>query len=349
MTSEKTPAGTPLPKRTNRKFVYLATAVAVVIGGWSAAWYTARGYLDAEISKVMELAAQNGAELACFERELGGFPFRFELRCKDFVLRDPFGGFLSVATLRAVALVYNPMHVIVEADSPMAAFRSGDSPIQEATWGSFRASVRFTTQGLTKLDAVIETPRFFSSDNPAQGEVAMATAELHLRPAPDQPANLDIAFSFTGLKTGDPAHPGTDGALVGTVSGAAPLLTGTIPLDLFAATDGVPAISLSQLRLASGEASLSTSGTLKLPSDGYLTGEFPIVAIQPDKAGQVIAPLFPPATPFPEALQGALVSFGKKTEHGGKPAIDATLTLSGGTARIGMLPVAQMQSLYGGQ
>lgn len=349
MTSEKTPAGTPLPKRTNRKFVYLATAVAVVIGGWSAAWYTARGYLDAEISKVMELAAQNGAELACFERELGGFPFRFELRCKDFVLRDPFGGFFSVATLRAVALVYNPMHVILEADSPMAAFRSSDSPIQEASWGSFRSSLRFNMQGLTRFDAVIETPRFFSSDNPAQGEVAMATAELHLRPAPDQPANLDIAFSFTGLKTGDPAHPGTDGALVGTVSGAAPLLTGTIPLGLFAATDGVPAISLSQLRLASGEASLSTSGTLKLPSDGHLTGEFPIVAIQPDKAGQVIAPLFPPATPFPEALQGALVSFGKKTEHGGKPAIDATLTLSGGTARIGMLPVAQMQSLYGGQ
>lgn len=351
MTSDQSGStpGASAQKRSTRKYVLLASAVAVVIGGWSAAWFTARSYLDAEITRVMETAAANGAELACLERKLTGFPFRFELTCKDFILRDPLGGFFSVATLRAVALVYNPMHVIIEADSPMAAFRSGDSPIQEATWGSFRSSVRFNTQGLTKLDAVIETPRFFSSDNPAQGEVTMTTAELHLRPTPDQPANLDIAFSFTGLKTGDPAHPGTDGALVGKVSGAAPLLGGTIPLDLFADTDGVPAIALSQLRLASGDASLSTSGTLKLPSDGYLTGEFPLVAIQPDKAGQVIAPLFPPATPFPEALQGALVSFGKKTEHEGKPAIDATLSLAAGTARIGILPVAQMQSVYGEQ
>lgn len=351
MTNDKSRSnpGTPAPKRSTRKYVLLASAVAVVIGGWSAAWYTARSYLDREITRTMEIAASQGAELNCLERSIGGFPFRFEVTCKDFVLRDPMGGFFSVATLRAVAMAYNPMHVIIEAESPMAAFRASDSPIQEATWTSFRASVRFNTQGLTQLDAVMEAPRFFSTDNPAQGEVTLASSELHLRPNPQQTNDLDVAVSFTGLKTGDAAHPGTDGAVVGAISGAAPLLTGTIPLGLFAATDGVPAITFSQLRLSSGSSSLTASGTLKLPSDGFLTGDFPIVVVEPDQTGKVVAPLFPPATPFPDALQGALISFGKPSEQDGKPAINATLSLAGGTARIGILPVAQMGSLYGGQ
>ncbi|NBN80244.1 DUF2125 domain-containing protein [Microvirga tunisiensis] len=345
MTSDQSSAGAPASKRPPRKYVLLATAVAVVIGGWSAAWFGGRSYLDGEITRMMDVAMANGVEVACLERKIGGFPFRFEVSCKDFAFRDPLGGFFSVSDLRAVALVYNPMHLIVEADSPMAAFRP-DSPIQEASWTSFRASLRYSTAGVTRLDAVLQEPRFFSSENPTQGEVVMKKAELHLRADPERPANLDLALSFAGLKTGDPDHPGTDGAFVGEVAGAAPLLGGTVPLDLFASTQGVPAVTIDSLSLTSGTSGLSTSGLLKLPSDGFLTGELPLTAIEPGQIRQVLAPLFPVGSPFPEALQGALVSFGKPGEKDGRPAIDATLSLAGGTARIGILPIAQMQSVY---
>lgn len=332
-------------KSSSRKFIYLAGAVVLVAGGWSAAWVGARIFVNSQIDAALQNAAAMGFEIACSERGLGGYPFRFELTCKDFALRTPVGHFVSVAELRAVALAYNPQHIIIEADSPMAAFAPGDGPIQEGAWESLRASLRFSGTSLGQLDAVVSAPRFFASENPDAGEVSLAGGELHIRANPAQPKDLDLAVSFTGLKVKADSQPG-DGSFVGQISGGAPLLSGTVPQDLFASTDGHPALTVSSLKLSSGSTSLATSGQIRLESNGTFSGELPMTAVEPNGIKDALAPFFPETSGFPEALQGALISFGKATQVDGKAAVEAKVELNNGSARIGILPFAQIDPVY---
>ncbi|MEH0074389.1 DUF2125 domain-containing protein [Pannonibacter sp. Pt2] len=332
-------------KSSSRKFIYLAGAVVLVVGGWSAAWVAARSFVNSQIDAALQNAAAMGFEIACSERSLGGYPFRFELTCKDFALRTPVGHFVSVAELRAVALAYNPQHIIIEADSPMAAFAPGDGPIQEGAWESLRASLRFNGTSLRQLDAVIAAPRFFASENPDAGEVSLAGGELHLRPNPAQPDDLDLAVSFKGLKVAAEDQPG-DGSFIGQISGGAPLLSGTVPQTLFASTDGHPALTVTSLELTSGGTRLSTTGQIRLETNGTLSGELPLTAVEPDGIKAVLAPFFPSDSGFPEALQGAVISFGKATQVDGKAAVEAKVQLTNGSARIGILPFAQIDPVY---
>ncbi|ADZ68574.1 DUF2125 domain-containing protein [Polymorphum gilvum] len=337
-----------LPEKKNLKlrYILLSTAVVVVIAGWSAAWAVARGFAERELDAALAQARAYGFDIGCEERSLAGWPFRFELTCTTLSYRDAFGNFLSFRTLRAVALVYNPRHLILEVDGPASAFSPGDGPTVEARWDSLRASLRIEDLALSRFDAVVEAPEVDVSAADGRSTVALTSGALHLRADPAAPANLQMAVSFRGLGSADGEAAGTDGTVVLSVPGAAPVLGGVVPLDLFSDTAGQPTIDIDRLRLESQEASVELAGRLTLDRDGHLNGELPLMAVEPERLQTLLAPLFGTDMPFAGALQGAVVSFGRPETVGGRPAVSARLVLKEGMARVGVLPIAALQPLY---
>ena len=104
---------------------------------------------DAMASDVVhrEYALLAGDEACRLERTLGGFPFRLELRCSDprmDVSRDDGSFTASAKSIVAVAQVYDPMHVIVEATGPLLFIPSDGQRQVEANWTSAEASSRLT-------------------------------------------------------------------------------------------------------------------------------------------------------------------------------------------------------------
>jgi hypothetical protein len=102
-----------------RKFAALFIAIILVVGAWTGGWFWAA----AEVRKQVDLLAQNDGEtnprITCGTLSISGFPFRIDLECIDGTLTQ-LDTTITLAGLRASAMVYNPTHVLVSARAPLS-------------------------------------------------------------------------------------------------------------------------------------------------------------------------------------------------------------------------------------
>ncbi|MGV6874823.1 DUF2125 domain-containing protein [Pseudochelatococcus sp. B33] len=243
------------PRRVSRLGLFLPVAFLVVLlAGWSAFWFVARARVHDAITIWLAQEAEQQRHWTCPDRTLGGFPFRFEVRCTDlrFTGTTPAGTVTgAVAQFLAVAQVYKPNHVIVEARGPLVADQEGGERVT-LDWQAFDASAIFTGNRLDRFSIVVAEPVLHVGPPDDAGNDAQvlhaASWQSHLRIDPERPAEdyvYDVAFTLQ-----DARIPALD-ALLGNTEPATVAFQGAIT-EAAPFTAKSPSVEFERWRLAGG-------------------------------------------------------------------------------------------------
>lgn len=337
------------PRRSRRKYIFLMAAIAIVIAGWSAAWFYGRSVLADQLDLQLAGLSSNGVDLTCADMTIAGFPFRYEVACADMQSMDRDGTTASVGALNAVALIYNPMHVIFEATSPASVNVPFSGLTGDVTWETARASMKFSQNALGEMDAVIQGPEA-AFENPFLAALVSANkAEFHARRMPDTPETLEGYLSVDALSTR--SLPKFDEAIdmrtQVQIEGGAPLLAGADLPGLVAANGGELPVRLVLFQASLGESKLSASGDLTLNGNGTLSGKLDLALGNANVLLQKLKPLLPPQDNTVQMLDSLVMSL-----DAGAPEVDGVRTISlpmaieNGFARIGFLPLGRIPPLF---
>ncbi|MEO1199946.1 MAG: DUF2125 domain-containing protein [Pseudomonadota bacterium] len=320
-----------------------------VFAVWSAYWVVARGIAADRLDHELAQARMNGTVLDCSGQSLGGYPFRFEWRCVAPRLeRVTAGGpvILTANHVTAVALAYNPRHVIVEVDGPMQVM--GEAPVPytlELDWARLVSSLRISNDGISRLDLSIEHPAGWLTPEGGRTRASASadTLELHLKRSDDEtlPQAWDVAvrtFAAILLQPGREVTVPADAGVIGTISHAGLLDPDAMQASLAAWRDAGGLMSVNQIALRQGEIAVELTGELGLDSLGRPEGQFVALAAGVDPS----APIGEGITALAAAGLGAL---GTPAELDGRPATEVDVVLSDGVVRIGLLPVSGLPSL----
>lgn len=327
-----------------RRLVFLMLFVILVVAGWSVFWFYAAGEVQRRLDIAIDDIATRGTRIVCGDRTIGGFPFRMEVTCDKVDVMTAGAERVTAGAVRAVALIYNPRHIIIEADAPFSAQIMPIAATVSGNWSLAHSSLIFDKGAVSALAVSIENPDFALSGRFRDQTATAGKAELHVRRAPDQEGAADVAVTFDGLAAAGPflrAQAFDAGALL-RVPDAHDMLAGEVhPIALV----GTP-VRVEEAYVERGTAKISARGDLTVGRDGYLAGDLEITAVEPEKVAELVAPFYPPDSAIPAAFQGALTGFGRKAELDGRKAVSATLEFGGGGIRIGFIPIAQMVPLF---
>ncbi len=194
----------PKVSRPPRKSAYVALAIFVIllIGGWSGYWAVGRGIVSDVIRNGINVAEAEGGSLECGDQKLGGYPFRFELSCTPFRM-DKDGEWYFINELRAVALAYNPTHVIFEGSGPAEINLGEDGPAYSADWTTAQASVVAENNMPAQVDTVFNEPTLTYTIGDQSLELEANLTEAHMRRVEDNADALDVALRIVGLTAGN--------------------------------------------------------------------------------------------------------------------------------------------------
>jgi hypothetical protein len=339
-------------KPSRRGYILMIAAIVAVVAAWSAAWFYGRSVLAAQLDQQIGRLADNGVDLSCADLTIAGYPFRYEVGCRDMRSFDRSGAAGSLGGLNAVALVYNPRHAIFEAASPASVSVPFAGVQGDLTWDSARASLKFGDASFTAfgaLDAVLQGPRAAFASETAGGLASAAKAELHLREVPDRAGMLEGFLKVDGLRLDSlPELQEAVGLrLHARIEGGTALLEGADLAALVAAAGGALPLDLveAEARLASGRA--SASGDLMLAGDGTLSGSLELTLANAEALLEASRPLFPPQDRTYPVLQNAVRSLqGAASETEGERIVTIPVTISRGQVLLGFLPAGRIPPLF---
>jgi hypothetical protein len=72
------------PRRRSRWLLFVMPGVLLLLAiGWTGFWFYASSQVGAQFERWRTREAQSGRVYDCGKLAVGGYPFRFEVRCKD--------------------------------------------------------------------------------------------------------------------------------------------------------------------------------------------------------------------------------------------------------------------------
>lgn len=323
---------------------HVLLAVAVIAAGWTALWAYGRNRLIDEIDARLAALAEEGVRIVCPERSVGGFPFRFEVSCRDpgvEVAARGFGG--SVAALRVVVQVWDPHLILLEADGPGVVEEAGRGRL-DAGWRRLAVSLRPHPRGIERLSISVEG--LDASARGADGTNLHLRAEHfegHGRTAGPTEADLDVALAAAAAALVVDGHPvgppRSDLSIAATAKAVLPPGPGD-PLAAFAARGGE--IEGIRTSFSVGGASVVGKGAMKLGGDGLLDGR---IALAAQGIETVMAR---PATVGAEtaSLLGGFLFFGKASNDPDLPGRRLDLVIDKGVPRLGRVAFPRMAPLF---
>lgn len=267
------PAPRPRPARLR---IFMPTlGLLLVMAGVGIVW----GYLSwrasAELDAWLQREADLGRTWSCPDRSIGGFPFRIEVTCLQPTFTgvaegQPISGRLG--KIHTVAQIYNPGHVIVEVDGPLAVTTSAGDRL-DAEWQLARASIHGRPgAGLDRLSAEVNVPRVTIAGPRGNLALTATLADFHIRRTPDRPA-ADGAYDIASRIVGATVPPldallgGTAPAqldLVATITQAEPLAGRGLPSELERWRAAGGRLQISTGTLAHGTRRIDLSGNVGL-------------------------------------------------------------------------------------
>ncbi|TYC52583.1 DUF2125 domain-containing protein [Rhodobacterales bacterium] len=335
--------------RSRRKYILLLSAVVVVFVAWTAFWFYGRSVLADQLDVQLARLGDNGIDISCSDLSIAGYPFRYEVACRDMISADRTGATGTVGALNAVALIYNPWHVIFEAKSPAAVDLPLNGLAADVNFETARASVKFSQNRLNELDAVIVKPEA-SFENPFTSALMGAEkTEVHLRSMPDGPETLEGYLAVNALKLR--SLPVFDKAVDLTMQlqlpGGADLLRGAPLPALVMAADGALPVRLVLLEALLGHSRVAASGDLIVNGDGTLSGKVDLMLGNAAALLADIKPLLPKRDNTAQLLESIVTSLdANATEVDGRRTITLPMVIERGAARIGFLPLGRLPPLF---
>jgi hypothetical protein len=269
------------------RLLIMPVLVLVAAIAWSAFWFYAASKVDENVDAWRAREAKSGRIYDCAKRAVGGFPFRFEVRCSGAsvaLVSQTAGGSQAPVTARlgeilVVAQVYDPKLLIAEFTAP-ATISGPDQLSLMVNWSKARssiaglpaipqrASIVFDDPTIDRVNASVQTPLARAkhvelharlADGSAQENPVIETVlqiaggslrELH--PLLAEPFDADVRILLTGLKDFSPKPWPERFREIQAAGGR---------------------VEITQSRIAQGDLIAVAAGTLGLSASGRLDGE----------------------------------------------------------------------------
>lgn len=359
------PAARDRSARRRPWLIAVPTVLIVLAGlGWSAAWFYASGRASAEIDAWMAREAGEGRNWSCASREIGGFPFRFELICAEptVTFAGPGGWTARMIRAHAVAQVWNPNHIIAEFVGPSRLVETATGREVTANWSLLQVS-GVGNEG--RAERVSIAANDYSLAENGTTVFSARHTELHVRHHPGEAeGTLDIAFGFKGATgmmlagttptpasvAAAPAAPAVppstvDGELEATVTGVPPFRSMPAAQRLALWQQAGGRVDLQVAKVTGGGGQLTASGDLGLDAMRRPNGQLnlSLVKAQPLFAALVAAGLMPD---FLAGLAPALLVAGLPTTVDGQKASSFPFVFRDGRVALGVLPLGKIGPLF---
>jgi hypothetical protein len=274
------------PPRRWRIVLPLAMVV-LLAAAWAGFWFYAAGRAEGAFATWRTREAAAGREVSCASQDVGGFPFRLELRCTEPAVNLRKARMsLQAKDMLAAVQVYQPTLMIAEFAGPLAVSDEARGAKYQLDWSLAQASAR----GLPRPERVSLALDKPSLTQPGAEPLARAEhAELHVRPAPrlpQDPPATDVSLELRqALLLAVPriADAPIDADIAGTLRGIGDLAPRPLPqlLRELAAANG--RLDIARARIQQGDILGTGSGTLRITSRGTLDGELQLTVAGIDK------------------------------------------------------------------
>jgi hypothetical protein len=307
---------------------WLGAAFLVAIALWTGGWFWLAGTLEKEIRKVAD-----AGRFTCTDLVTRGYPFRMGLTCSKVALPAKNGGpAVELTGLRTAAQIYDPRHIIAEADT--AAVTWADVEPILINWTLAQASVRAKGVLPDRASLVIDAPRLTRLDATPLG--GAAKAELHIRRAPRELRDnaIDIALELAdAAPQGGPKFTLSGDASLSGASRIETTLAARAPLSSALRGNSGELRSLT-LGLADG-GSLKVSGPFSFSTEGFLSAT---LAVRLENASNLVVGLAGLSAalglPAPDLSPIAAMASGG--------TLELIVTIRDGAAAIGFIPLGQI-------
>lgn len=383
MTQQNPPVALEEPSRRPWMVALPLVIVVLLAAGWSAFWFYAASSTEAALVAWTEREARLGRTYRCSRENLGGFPFRFELRCVDPSAEFRTGNWPALMAAKdfvVVAQIWQPNLLIGELVGPLTIGAPDQAPALSLNWSVAQASLRGLPLDPQRVSVALDQASIAAADAGVQTMLATAgRVEMHGRiasgSARDNPV-LDLAVHLTqasASRLGSFAAVPFDADIEGVLTG----LKDVSPKSWGDAMRGLQAangqLDVTRARLVQGEVVATGAGKLHLTPRGALDGELQVTVVNIDKLlpalgiDRLVAGLVPQGTierlapnldrllpGLGGVLRGGaaapaargIEALGSRTELEGKSAVTVPLRFSDGAVLLGPFRIADIPPLY---
>ena len=279
------------PRRRSRWLLFVMPGVLLLLAiGWTGFWFYASSQVGAQFERWRTREAQSGRVYDCGKLAVGGYPFRFEVRCKDASVdlisqtaNRKFGKG-QLTEILAVAQIYNPRLLIAEFDGPLTVTEQGEQQSLIVNWSKARSSVFGLPVSPERISMVVDEPTLERSTGTVRAPVARARqSELHGRIAEGSAAANPVIEAVWKLTqaSAEPLHPALGEAfdmnLQARLSGLKDFRPKPWPERFREIQAANGRIDILQSRLQQGNMIAVANGSLAITPDGLLDGELQMV------------------------------------------------------------------------
>jgi len=346
-------------RRPSGLFIVPTLAVLLVAGLWSLFWWFASVRAEAELDRMLAKQAEEGRVISCGERRTGGFPFRFELRCSHphlAVTREDTTFSVDAASLLAVAQIYDPNHLLFEADAPLVLASPESGQSVAAQWRSAEASLVLSGAAAERLSLVVDGLAATTRDGAQQDALLLSGARLeaHARTTgePDaQPGAYDVVVRLDAerLPFADAAlggHLPAKAEFQGRITGLTDLSPGALPERLREWSEAGGVLHIVLARVDRGSTSAKAAGDLSLDRDGRPAGRLDLTLAGVEELSEALRQTGVAPSNLANLLGIGLSLLGKPSSIDGRAAVEVPLTLAKGRARVGAFPAGSTPRFF---
>lgn len=280
----------PPRKRTRWPLFVMPGLLVILAIGWTGFWFYASSQVGAQFDRWRTREAQSGRVYDCGKLSVGGYPFRFEVRCVDASVdlisqtaNRKFGkGELS--EILAVAQIYKPQQLIAEFVGPLTVTEQGEQQSLVINWNKAQASVFGLPVSPQRVSLVVDEPTLERSAASVRTPIGRAKrSELHGRIAEGSAAAnpvIEVSWQLTQASA-DTLHPALGEAFDMTtqarLSGLKDFRPKPWPERFREIQAANGRIEILQSRLQQGTMIAVASGSLGITPQGMLDGELQMV------------------------------------------------------------------------
>ena len=279
------------PVRRSRWGLFAMPLVLVVLAiGWSIFWFVASSQVNVQFEHWRAREAQAGRVYDCGKLAVGGYPFRFEVRCQtatvDLIAQSAKRKFgkAELSEILAVAQIYNPRLLIAEFTGPLTVTEQGEQQSLMVNWKDARASVFGLPVSPERISLVVDEPTLERSAGTLRVPLARAKiSEFHGRIAQGSALENPVieAVWQLGKASAEPLHPvlgeAFDAKVQARLSGLKDFRPKPWPERFREIQAANGRIEILQSRLQQGNMIAVATGTLGITAEGFLDGELQMV------------------------------------------------------------------------
>jgi hypothetical protein len=339
------------PRRSYAVFIPLGVVVVAALA-WTGFWFYAASVARATLSGWEAREAKLGRLFRCGSQTIGGYPFRFEVRCQDAGADLPEASpplQIRAKQLLTVAQIYQPTLILAEIAGPLTVGEADAKAPLVAEWTLAQVSLRGPPTRPERVSTAVDNLKL--SQSGVEALFSAKHAELHARVDPQSPPDqlvFDVAARLeqaTSAVAGPLLEEPINVELSTVLHGLQDLKPKPIPelLRQLAAAGGD--LQVVRARVARGPMLVDAAGTLRVTPDGRLAGQLDVTIAGIDFRLMERALPQLKANAGPVGI-GLLALLGEQTTLEGRPAVSMPLRFSDGAAFLGPLPLGRSPVLF---